>query len=375
MKIKIYKYDEIETVKELSNQKVNSFYVVLVYFMLIIIISSLIWSYFGKIDLKIKGTGTLETKMDNSIVVNVMTGKVKNSNISQGKKVNKGEVLYEIENNSLSIEKNYLEKSLSEKKNLYNAISGGKYNKDTSVSNFLSKKQAHQSEVESLNIEIGEQEKIVYTNSELYKIGGLSRFEYEKSQNQLSILKEKKKKLQIEYQIAKNSEKITLDNEIKELEMKIKSMNDNIKNTKVVASITGYLEIITPINNGDTVASDVNIAKIVPSENDYKTNIYVEEKDITKIKKGNSINYHLNFPDEKKNMSLKGKIELISKDAVIKEDGNKYYLIIGNIETKNVNTLNLKKGMTLESNIIYTKKRIIDYILEILSFKVKTLQQ
>ena len=173
----------------------------------------------------------------------------------------------------------------------------------------------------------------------------------------------------------KNSEKITLNNEIKELEMKIKSMNDSIKGTKVVASISGYLEVMTPINNGDTVASDINVAKIIPSENDYKINIYVEEKDITKIKKGNNINYHLNFPDEKKNISLKGKIELISRDSITREDGNKYYLVVGNIDAKNVNTLNLKKGMTLESSIIYTKKRIIDYILEILSFKVKTLQQ
>lgn len=374
MKIKVYKYDEIETVKELSNKKINSFYVILVYFILTIIISFLIWSYFGKIDLKIKGTGTLETKVDSSVVVNVMTGKVKNNNISQGKKVNKGDLLYEIENNSLSIEKNYLEKSLAEKKNLYNAISSGKYNKDTSVSNYLSKRQAHQSELDSLNIEIGEQERTVYTNSELYKVGGLSRFDYEKSQNQLSILKERKKKLEIEYQISKNSEKITLNNEIKELEMKIKSMNDSIKGTKVVASISGYLEVMTPINNGDTVASDINIAKIIPSENNYKINIYVEEKDITKIKKGNNINYHLNFPDEKKNISLKGKIELISRDSIMREDGNKYYLVIGNIDAKNVNTLNLKKGMTLESSIIYTKKRIIDYILEILSFKVKTLE-
>ena len=58
----------------------------------------------------------------------------------------------------------------------------------------------------------------------------------------------------------------------------------------------------------------------------------------------------------------------------MREDGNKYYLVVGNIDAKNVNTLNLKKGMTLESSIIYTKKRIIDYILEILSFKVKTLE-
>ncbi|MBF1332669.1 MAG: hypothetical protein HXM49_00415 [Leptotrichia sp.] len=70
---------------------------------------------------------------------------------------------------------------------------------------------------------------------------------------------------------------------------------------------------------------------------------------------------------------MKGKVEIISKDAITKEDGNKYYLVVGNIESKNVEKLNLKKGMTLESSIIYTKKRIIDYILENLSFKVKTL--
>lgn len=283
-------------------------------------------------------------------------------------------MLYEIENNSFSIEKDYLEKSLSEKKNLYNAIMGRKHNKDVAVLNYITKINAHKSELESLNIEIEEQKKTVYTNFEIYKVGGLSKFEYEKSQNQLSILNEKKKKLEMEYQITKNNEKITLDNEIKELEMKIKSIDNNIKDTKVLASISGYLEIITPINNDDTVASDVNIAKIIPFENDYKINIYVEEKDIIKIKKGNNINYHLNFPDEKKNIFLKGKVELISKDAITKEDGNKYYLVVGNIESKNVNKLNLKKGMSIESSIIYTKKRIIDYILEILSFKVKTLQ-
>ena len=231
----------------------------------------------------------------------------------------------------------------------------------------------HKSELESLSIEIEEQEKIVYSNSEIYKIGGISKFEYEKSKNQLFLLNEKKKKLSMEYQIMLNNEKIALTDEIKELEMKIESINNNIKDTKLLAAISGYLEIIVPINNGDTVASGITVAKIIPIENKYKINIYVEEKDIIKIKKGNSINYHLNFPDEKKNISLKGKVEIISKDAITKEDGNKYYLVVGNIESKNVEKLNLKKGMTLESSIIYTKKRIIDYILENLSFKVKTL--
>ena len=373
MKVKIYKYDEIETIKELSNKKVGLFYILLVYFILLVCISGLIWSYFGKIDLKIKGIGSLETKIDNSIIINTVVGKIKNNKMIQGKKINKGELLYEIENDSFFIEKNYLEKNLSEKKNLYNAIIGKNYSKDIAVLNYITKKNVHKSELESLSIEIEEQEKIVYSNSEIYKIGGISKFEYEKSKNQLFLLNEKKKKLSMEYQIMLNNEKIALTDEIKELEMKIESINNNIKDTKLLSAISGYLEIIVPINNGDTVASGITVAKIIPIENEYKINIYVEEKDIIKIKKGNSINYHLNFPDEKKNISLKGKVEIISKDAITKEDGNKYYLVVGNIESKNVEKLNLKKGMTLESSIIYTKKRIIDYILENLSFKVKTL--
>ena len=373
MKVKIYKYDEIETIKELSNKKVGLFYILLVYFILLVCISGLIWSYFGKIDLKIKGIGSLETKIDNSIIINTVVGKIKNNKMIQGKKIKKGELLYEIENDSFFIEKNYLEKNLSEKKNLYNAIIGKNYSKDIAVLNYITKKNVHKSELESLSIEIEEQEKIVYSNSEIYKIGGISKFEYEKSKNQLFLLNEKKKKLSMEYQIMLNNEKIALTDEIKELEMKIESINNNIKDTKLLAAISGYLEIIVPINNGDTVASGITVAKIIPIENEYKINIYVEEKDIIKIKKGNSINYHINFPDEKKNISLKGKVEIISKDAITKEDGNKYYLVVGNIESKNVEKLNLKKGMTLESSIIYTKKRIIDYILENLSFKVKTL--
>ena len=195
MKVKIYKYDEIETIKELSNKKVGLFYILLVYFILLVCISGLIWSYFGKIDLKIKGIGSLETKIDNSIIINTVVGKIKNNKMIQGKKINKGELLYEIENDSFFIEKNYLEKNLSEKKNLYNAIIGKNYSKDIAVLNYITKKNVHKSELESLSIEIEEQEKIVYSNSEIYKIGGISKFEYEKSKNQLFLLNEKKKKL------------------------------------------------------------------------------------------------------------------------------------------------------------------------------------
>ncbi len=373
MRIKVYKLDEIENIKELSDQRVSYFYYILLYFLLLILFLFFIWSYFGKIDLRIRGNGVIETEENNSIVINIVSGKIKNNVLKQGKKVSKGDLLYEIESDNLIVEKAFLEKELKEKRNLYNAMNGKKYEVDLLTSNYINKKNSHLMELKSIDIEISEAEKIKNSNYEILKVGGISRFEYEKSLNQLVLLKEKYKQKKAEYYINTNNEKIQLNSQIKENEMKIDSINNNIKSTKIIAPITGYVELINPINNGDTINSDVNIAKIVSAKENYKVNIYVRENDIVKIKEGNMVNYHLNFPDEKKNKMLKGKIISISKDTIMKENGEKNYLVIGDIDSKSINNLNLKKGMSLESNIIYSKKSILNFLLEILDFKIKSL--
>ena len=38
MKIKVYKFDEIENIKEFSNQRLSLFYSILVYFLLLILV-------------------------------------------------------------------------------------------------------------------------------------------------------------------------------------------------------------------------------------------------------------------------------------------------------------------------------------------------
>ena len=373
MRVKIYKFNEIENINELSNQKINLFYIILIYFLLLILVSFFIWSYYSKIDLRIKSTGVIETKYDNSVIINITAGKVKNNILQQGKKVSKGDLLYEIEDNNLIIEKTFIEKDLKDKKNLYNAMNNQNYEMDLLISNYINKKNAHLLTLKSLDIEISELEKIKNANYEILKIGGISKFEYEKSLNQLILLKEKRKQQEVEYDINTNNEKIKLNSEIKEIEMKLNSINNNIKNMKIIAPISGYIELITSINNGDILSADTNIAKIVPDKENYKVNIYVNENDISKIKIGNNINYHLNFQDDKKEKILKGKITLISKDIITDESGAKYYLVIGDINSESVSSLNLKKGMSLESNIIYSRKSILNYFLEIIDFKINSL--
>ncbi len=373
MRVKIYKSDEIETVKEFSNHRINSFYSILVYFLCAILFLFLVWSYFGKIDLKVKATGEIETTANSSIIVNSVLGKVKNSTLKQGKKVKKGDLLYEIENENLVIEQQTLMEDLKNKENLHNAMSDKPYNLDLMTSNFINKKNSHLAELATMDIEIEELKKTKNANYQILKIGGISRFEYEKSLNQLNISIKKRDQKAIEYDVTTKGEKITLETEIREIKLKLNTASNNIKNSKIVAPISGYVEINRTINDGDILTSDVNIAKIIPENSIYKVNIQIGENDIAKLKVGNNINYHLNYPDEKKNKVLKGKITLISKDAITRENGTKYYLVVGDINSNDVNRLNLKKGMSVESNVIYSRKSILNFLLEILEFKIQKL--
>lgn len=224
-----------------------------------------------------------------------------------------------------------------------------------------------------MDIEIEELKKTKNANYEILKIGGISRFEYEKSLNQLNIAIKKRDQKAIEYDVTTKGEKITLETEIRETKLKLDTASNNIKNSKIVAPISGYVEINRTINDGDILTPDLNIAKIIPENSIYKVNIQIGENDIAKLKVGNNINYHLNYPDEKKNKVLKGKITLISKDAITRENGTKYYLVVGDINSNDVNRLNLKKGMSVESNVIYSRKSILNFLLEILEFKIQKL--
>ena len=72
-----------------------------------------------------------------------------------------------------------------------------------------------------------------------------------------------------------------------------------------------------------------------------------------------------------KKIKFYGNVLKISNDS-IDINGKKFYLIIGSIQSNNINNISaLKKGMTVEVSIISEKERIISFLLELLSLKNK----
>ncbi|WP_314347885.1 hypothetical protein [Fusobacterium massiliense] len=72
-----------------------------------------------------------------------------------------------------------------------------------------------------------------------------------------------------------------------------------------------------------------------------------------------------------KKIKFYGNVLKISNDS-IDINGKKFYLIIGSIQSNNINNISaLKKGMTVEVSIISEKERIISFLLELLLLKNK----
>ena len=114
------------------------------------------------------------------------------------------------------------------------------------------------------------------------------------------------------------------------------------------------------------------IGTIIPDSKNYYIEFLISKKDILKIKKTMKIKYKLIGNDfAYKKIKFYGNVLKISNDS-IDINGKKFYLIIGSIQSNNINNISaLKKGMTVEVSIISEKERIISFLLELLLLKNK----
>ena len=160
--------------------------------------------------------------------------------------------------------------------------------------------------------------------------------------------------------------------EIYNIDLEIRELKINIKKRTIYSPIDGYIELSKNINKQEILLEGTQIGTIIPDTKNYYIEILISEKDILKIKKTMKIKYKLIGNDfTYKKIKFYGNVLKISNDS-IDINGEKFYLIIGSIQSNNINNIStLKKGMTVEVSIISEKKRIISFLLELLSLKNK----
>ncbi|WP_064580865.1 HlyD family secretion protein [Streptobacillus moniliformis] len=359
MKIKKYKLSELINGRDELNNKNKKIYNFFLPLFLIIIFFLFIYIYFFEIELNIKGIGVIESNSNISIVKNIIPGKVSSNYMKDGLYVKKGQVLFELDNHLHVLKYENMIKELDENKKFLNYILLSSIDINSLILNYKLELEQLKFKIEINKIEKERIEKEIENSEVIYSIGGISKKEVLNLKKEYLKITLNEKKLISEIEKFKLIKQKEVSNKIKELELELEKIKNIIDNNKIFASIDGELELEKYINIGDYIGSE-NLGKIIPKDNRYKVKLYINSEDINKIKIGNHVKYFLK--DEKGvEYDLIGKIEYISNTPV-NMNNNIYYYLYSTIE----NEKSFKLGLNVEFSILYDKKSIFNYILELI---------
>lgn len=217
-------------------------------------------------------------------------------------------------------------------------------------------KEDYQKSQELLNQEISTIKEEINTNQQL-KETALSKFKLDKINEINAAIKQKEKDVSL-------------------MEDERKAINVQLDHRNITAPIDGVINIQTPVNVGDMLSPETVLVTIIPDQtSEYKVELYIHNSDISKIKVGDEIKYHLSALPYKEYGELKGKITNISSDTVTNEaDGLDYYLVEASIQNKALSSYKGKKteitiGMQTKAYVVTDQKKLLHAALEKLNFK------
>jgi multidrug resistance efflux pump len=181
----------------------------------------------------------------------------------------------------------------------------------------------------------------------------------------------------------KNDNLSQIENAIKTDQSKIDQDNSNIKSADisidectVEAPTDGVINALNQINKGDILQAGTVIANVLPIvDSKYKLQLYIANKDIGNIKKGQDISCNFDALPYSEYGSVNTEIETISADAKVSQSsGTSYYTGEATIPNKPLydkkgEKAEIKSGMSCQVDIITRKEKMLYYLLEQINLK------
>lgn len=90
--------------RELMEAKAHPVISIFIYLLITLIAAALIWSYFGEIDIVVKGNGVVRPNEKASSIKSKVAGKVSAVHYMAGQKVKKGDLLLALESNDIDVQ-------------------------------------------------------------------------------------------------------------------------------------------------------------------------------------------------------------------------------------------------------------------------------
>ena len=380
------KYDFMPSLLEIIERPAHIAGTIIILGVFTLLIAAIIWACVSKIDVVITASGTIQPIGNLNVVESYTGGTVKSINTSEGTHVAKGDVLIELDTESLEIDENQLnsqKKILESQREVYQKIRNGEDVSKLKISDYDTELQPYiqaildsdasyknslaNLEKERSNADLNQQ--IAQIQLEEYQANGTAR---QKQMQELAVqqyaLALEQTDLQIsdtktQYNANVNSQISQINNQLDEINNSLKKYRLSKEYQKITAPVSGFVNSISVNTIGETVTSAEQLVTIVPDNMPVEMICYVKNMDIADIKIGMETEVKLEAYPYNKYGTVKGTVKYISPSSFNSEQMGSVYLV--KLEIEDVpNGINIVSGLSGSVEIKTDKRTVMEYFLD-----------
>ncbi len=385
-KDKELKYDFMPSLLEIIERPAHKAGTVIIFGVFTLLIAVIVWACLSKIDVVITSSGSIQPVGNLNVVESYANGSVKSINVTEGAYVKKGDVLIELDTESLEIDENQLnnqKKIIESQREVYLKIRSSEDVSKIKISDYAAELQPYiqaildsdasykntlaNLEKEKSNADLNQQ--IAQIQLEEYQENGTER--QAKSQElliQQYTLDLEQTDLKIVY--TKTQYSANVNSQISQINSQLDEINNNLEKyrlskeyQKITAPVSGYVNSISVNTIGETVTSAEQLVTIVPDNMPVEMVGYVKNMDIADIKIGMEAEIKLEAYPYNKYGTVKGTVKYISPSSFNSEQLGSVYLV--KLEITDVpDSINIVSGLSGSVEIKTDKRTVMEYFLD-----------
>ena len=382
------KYDFMPEMLEIIERPAHKAGTVIILSVFSLLIAAVIWACLSKTDIVVTSSGTIQPVGNISSLNSYASGTIKSINVEEGAYVTAGDILIELDTQSLDIDVDTLnnQKSVLEaQREFYTMIRNGDDMSGKDISSYPADIQPYLlsiidndkayhnnlSTLESVKENASLNRDIAKIKLDEYKVNSnISQAEYDaqklvvkQAENEFIQAETNVLNAQTSYSEQINSSLSDISGKLSQVNAELEKYRLSIEYQKIVAPVNGYINSIAVNNIGETVTSAQQVVTIVPADTPVEMVCYVKNMDIADIKVGMDAEIKLEAYPYDKYGTVKGTVKYISPSSFQNEKLGSVYLVKLDVDESNPN-INVMSGLSGAVEVKIGRQSVMRYFLD-----------
>ncbi len=335
------KYDFLPSMVEIIERPANIMCSVILFLVIGLIITTILWASFFKIDIAVTAYGTVMPEEGVVAINSINSGKVKEICVEEGTYVQVGDPVLILDNEECELQiqdSQYNLKIVNVQLGVYRKIYESLNNEedlDIDASNYGDDKQL----VEEILLE-----KSIYD------------YEIEKTYS-----RKEKEQIAEEYKYKVLQKINELDLKANTLQIQLEELNVRLEQGSICATVEGEISQIKTLSPGDLISSTESFGYIIPKKKPNVFCAYVPDESIEQFQIGDEVKIKIAAYKDTQYESMNGKIDTIGDMAVNKEGYGMVYLV--NIYVEDLPE-EARTGLEGTCDIVIGRRTVLEYFME-----------